>query len=331
MTSLSSILSEQAAQITPQGTPVLHSDKVYCATFSPDGRYLVSGSVNRQVNVWEVGTTELSDYMKGHTKFVWSLAFSPDSKTLASASGDGTVFLWDIESRSHYRIEESHYAIILPLYGVAFSPQGDYFAAGCADGVVRLWSTASKRPPWKLKGHKNEIYSVDFSPDGRFLASGGNDFTVRIWNVEDKCENEIMTRHGCRVTSVKYSPDGRFLAYASTDTRIYIINLASGESQILSCHQDITVTIPGYNETSSQKWNRQGKMTNHSIGMEYSRVAMRNTSRYRYRYPLTHNDRIRLFDGKVGCGSCHSLYSQEKAHLVQSNYGSALCFECHDM
>ena len=265
MTSLSTILSEQAAQITPQGTPVPHSERVYCVTFSPDGRYLVSGSVNRQVNVWEVGTTELSDYMRGHTKFVWSVAFSPDGKTLASASGDGTVFLWDIESRSHFRIEESHYAIVLPLYGVAYSPKGDYFAAGCLDGVIRLWSTTSRRPPWKLKGHKNEVYSVAFSPDGRFLASGGNDFTVRIWDVENKCEEEVLNHPGCRVSSVSFSPDGRLLAYASTNTHIYIINLATAESQTLSGHQglvwsvafspDSRLLISGANDRSVRLWD----------------------------------------------------------------------------
>ncbi|MBN2809411.1 MAG: WD40 repeat domain-containing protein [Deltaproteobacteria bacterium] len=265
MTSLNTILHEQAARITAHGTPIEHSERVYCVAFSPDGRYLVSGSVNRQVNIWEVGATELADYMKGHTKFVWSLAFSPDGKTLASTSGDGCVFLWDIQSRSHYRIEESHYALTLPLYGVAFSPTGEYFAAGCMDGIVRLWSTASRRPPWKLKGHTSEVYSVAFSPDGRFLASGGNDFTVRLWSVADKTEKEILTRPGCRVSCVIFSPDGRQLAYASTDTNIYIVDLASRESQILSGHQDLVwsiafspdsrLLISGANDHSVRLWD----------------------------------------------------------------------------
>jgi predicted CXXCH cytochrome family protein len=39
--------------------------------------------------------------------------------------------------------------------------------------------------------------------------------------------------------------------------------------------------------------------------------------------------RIRLFDGQIGCGSCHSLYSGQKKLLVMSNLGSKLCLSCH--
>jgi predicted CXXCH cytochrome family protein len=41
------------------------------------------------------------------------------------------------------------------------------------------------------------------------------------------------------------------------------------------------------------------------------------------------DSRIRLFSGQVGCGSCHSPYSQEQKLLVMSNYRSALCMNCH--
>lgn len=73
---------------------------------------------------------------------------------------------------------------------------------------------------------------------------------------------------------------------------------------------------------------RRRKMRDHPIGMDYSRVALQKASRYRY--PLM-NHRIRLFDGRVGCGSCHSLYSNERKFLVQHNYRGALCRECHDL
>lgn len=41
--------------------------------------------------------------------------------------------------------------------------------------------------------------------------------------------------------------------------------------------------------------------------------------------------RIRLFDQRVGCGSCHSMYSGEAKYQVFSNERSALCLSCHRM
>ncbi len=41
------------------------------------------------------------------------------------------------------------------------------------------------------------------------------------------------------------------------------------------------------------------------------------------------DQRVRLFEGMVGCGSCHSPYSPERGQLVINNRGSALCMSCH--
>lgn len=39
--------------------------------------------------------------------------------------------------------------------------------------------------------------------------------------------------------------------------------------------------------------------------------------------------RVRLSDNRVGCNSCHSLFSREPKLLVMSNTGSRLCLTCH--
>ena len=112
--------------------------------------------------------------------------------------------------------------------------------------------------------------------------------------------------------------------------KMYSIGGVDSESRTcLSCHEEITVTIPGYNDSPGQKRARWAQMSDHPIGMDYSRVAMRKMGKYNY--PLTNADQIRLFDGKVGCGSCHSMYSAKENFLVQDNFRSALCFECHNM
>ena len=39
--------------------------------------------------------------------------------------------------------------------------------------------------------------------------------------------------------------------------------------------------------------------------------------------------RLRFFNGKVGCGSCHDPYSTIHKKLVMSDENSKLCFSCH--
>jgi len=96
----------------------------------------------------------------------------------------------------------------------------------------------------------------------------------------------------------------------------------------LSCHDEITVTIPPEHETPKQKSRRWRNMSVHPIGMDYQYVALRKTRSYNF--PLVDGWKIRLFDGRMGCGSCHSLYAQTPNYLVDRYRGGHLCRRCHN-
>jgi WD40 repeat protein len=73
-----------------------HRDYVHSVAFSPDGKYLVSGSRDKTVKLWSVESQKEVSTLRAHSDYVTSVTFSPDGKYLASGSIDKTVKLWNI-------------------------------------------------------------------------------------------------------------------------------------------------------------------------------------------------------------------------------------------
>src|SRR5262249_34935763 len=77
-----------------------HVGYVFRVTFSPDGRYLASGSWDSTIKVWDLEAPATAEpaTLRGHAGVIYGLAFSPDGRRLASGSGStryGEVKVWD--------------------------------------------------------------------------------------------------------------------------------------------------------------------------------------------------------------------------------------------
>ncbi len=119
-----------------------------------------------------------------------------------------------------------------------------------------------------------------------------------------------------------------------TESNGYMMNSAQfvggidAESRTcLSCHDDVFATIPAYSRTGQRKGQITSNTSDHPIGTDYQQAATRRAGRFSF-LPMV-NQRIRLFDGKVGCGSCHSLYAKTKNALVEPFEKDVLCKKCH--
>jgi WD40 repeat protein len=75
----------------------VHSNSVCRLAFSPDGKWLVSGSVDQPLKVWEVKTGALLTELPASDGHVTGLSFSQDGCRLV-ISDNRTVQIWQIDS-----------------------------------------------------------------------------------------------------------------------------------------------------------------------------------------------------------------------------------------
>ncbi|MBN1695861.1 WD40 repeat domain-containing protein [candidate division WOR-3 bacterium] len=106
-------------------------------SFSPDGKYLVTGERGPKASLWRVSSWELAKTFDGHKYWVSHVSFSPDGKCLLTGSADEFV-LWDVATGAKI---QSSVAATQGLTSVVFSPDGKVIATTSTDNTVKLWKT----------------------------------------------------------------------------------------------------------------------------------------------------------------------------------------------
>jgi WD40 repeat protein len=221
-----------------------HRGNLYSVAFAPDGRTLISASMDDTVRLWDPATGEGIRHFEAHRGGVWCMALAPDGKALATGSwNDTAIRLWDAAAGKELRRLEGHPAGIDHL---AFSPDGTTLASvsnghtpARDEHPLRLWDAATGKELRRLDGPPERAgpRPLAFSPDGKLLAS--KDDKVRLWEVATgRVYREFETPNE-NVTSLAFSPDGRTLACGGRvtvddrpDGPVALWELATGQERL---------------------------------------------------------------------------------------------------
>ncbi len=105
-----------------------HREWVFAVAFSPDGKKVLTGSLDNTAKLWDEGSGAAEKTFTGHTFRVTAVAFSPDGKNILTGSKDQTAKLWDVR---HDAIEDkiapfSFYALVQAGFQLDEEDMGQY-------------------------------------------------------------------------------------------------------------------------------------------------------------------------------------------------------------
>ena len=73
-----------------------HTEWVRCVAFAGHGRRILSGSEDKTLRLWEIGTEKELHTFEGHKYSVNCCALFPGHRQALSGSADETLRIWDL-------------------------------------------------------------------------------------------------------------------------------------------------------------------------------------------------------------------------------------------
>ena len=209
-----------------------HTDTVNSIVISFDGKFIVSGSSDNIIKVWNIIGWKFHREFD-HKSPVYAVGISNDSQYVISGADDKKLILWSIEGNNS-KIFEGHTDCI---NAVAISPKSNFIVSGSSDKMILLWKINDEKNHLTFEGHKESVTSVKITPDEQFIASGSRDFSIKVWNIADNTlfytlekfninKPEIVLQgHEDEITCIEITNDQKYIVSASADKTIKIWNL----------------------------------------------------------------------------------------------------------
>jgi eukaryotic-like serine/threonine-protein kinase len=190
-----------------------HLRAITTLAYSPDGKSLASGSVDRTVKLWDA-TLRQGLILRGHKGPVSCLAFTPDNQRLVTGSWDKTFKVWDVATGKEKTDLQAHGNEVTAL---AVGGDGKSLATasyawvpgGPATGEIKIWDLATMKLQATFRAHWGLITALAISEDGKLLASGGTDGKAIVWDLAGAKESaSVNVPDGNLVLSLRFTPGG---------------------------------------------------------------------------------------------------------------------------
>lgn len=241
-----------------------HRDSVYCCCVDRElhpgqASYLITGSRDNTIKVWNSGTGACMSTMEGHSGSVLCLKHEPGF--LVSGSSDTTARIWYPSRRGSGSLYEpgpvlrGHKAGVL---SVAFDDK--YIVTASRDTTLRVWVRATGELLHVYDAHAASVNAC--SLQNGIVASGAGDGSLRLWSAATGQTCQTISGPRCGIASLVLTP--QWLLTGSSDSAIRFWDTKTGAClATFRAHEKLVRTI-AYEATRkllvSGGWDRKTRL-----------------------------------------------------------------------
>lgn len=186
-----------------------HASPILCASFSPTGKLLATGSGDTTCRIWDLDTETPKHTLSGHSGWLLCVEWDGLERHLATGSMDSTVRLWD--PRTGKPVGEPlkghrKWVTGLAWEPVHLSPSNPRLASSSKDGTVRVWSPLTRRTLFTLGSHTASVNAVKWSGRG-CIFTASSDRTVKVWDSDEGKLIRTLDAHAHWVNTLALNTD----------------------------------------------------------------------------------------------------------------------------
>lgn len=205
-------------------TDTFHSSVSYIS-FSPDGRYMVSGSAD-EILIWNTADwfpiRRIPADISIHPT---AAALLPGSEKILVADDTCSVSLWQIAGEICLGTMRGHTDLICH---VQISSDGSTGVTSSEDNTAIVWDLNSYKQQCVLRGHSGKVCSAHFSADNAFILTVSLDQTLKIWNRTGTCLYTLKGHHA-EITAAAWLPDGSSCLSGDAQGEVRLWDIKTGE------------------------------------------------------------------------------------------------------
>jgi WD40 repeat protein len=252
-----------------------HSDMVYMAAISPDGRLLATADSSQffgsgaTIRIWQLPSGELRHVRSTAAAALGHLVFAPDSRWLAAAGRDhGSIHIIDVATGD---VRDILRGFRTDAVDMAVAPDSSWLAVGDFEGLLTVLDPATGEQRFTIDTGR-VLEAIAVAGDGSWIATGHRQGHVRIWNAADGAALYQFAAPGTLSALFTIAQGSLLVSYSravstgdinawSTVTWQELSSVSITEPAEVAARGDTTLVATGHNDGSMALWNMtEGRM-----------------------------------------------------------------------